>query len=420
MKMNYLRMVGGVLFSLPLLFASCGNGDNALEEIINGGGSGGGSSTTENKYYVWDDTQLKLVATDIPSDAKEITTSTEKLEGGTYIVKGDVTISRAEGLDVTADSKLILCDGAKLTVNGHIEDESGSNTLKISIYGQEKQTGQLIINATDSHGLWAKDIEIHGGDIDVKAVTGGFIPNGIYTYNDLAIYGGTVKATGGDADATYPGGYGILCGNDYGPIEGNLTIKGDAVVKAYGGAKNTNSGGDAIHVTKDVEISGNADVYAEAGEDATAAIYCSGTADITIKGKKLEVNCSGAGSGIETTDGSVEISAGTISITHENGIAIQSNKAVNISGCTFTSTGGFGRNIDAGTTVEFANDVVKIELINLNLTGDASAITEYVNAGTSFTCGGSPVNLTGTIGEFVASSDKVSFDGTTKKLTYQP
>ena len=47
MKKNFLCLMEGVLLSLPLLFASCGNGDNALEEIINGGGSGGSTPTVE-------------------------------------------------------------------------------------------------------------------------------------------------------------------------------------------------------------------------------------------------------------------------------------------------------------------------------------------------------------------------------------
>ena len=70
MKKNIFNLLGGVLLSLPLLFASCGNGDNALEEIINGGGSGGGSTAVteitidlaslDAKYLNDEKTQLKL------------------------------------------------------------------------------------------------------------------------------------------------------------------------------------------------------------------------------------------------------------------------------------------------------------------------------------------------------------------------
>ena len=41
MKKNFLKLVGGVFFCLPLMFASCGNIDNPLEEM-SGSGSGGG------------------------------------------------------------------------------------------------------------------------------------------------------------------------------------------------------------------------------------------------------------------------------------------------------------------------------------------------------------------------------------------
>ena len=430
MRRSYFRLLEGLLFSLPLLFASCGNGDNALEEIINGGGSGGsgGESESVSKYLVWDDTQLKLVATDIPSDAKEVTASTEKLEGGTYIVKGDVTISRAEGLDVTADTKLILCDGAKLTVNGHIEDELGSNTLKISIYGQEKQTGKLIIDATDSHGLWAKDIEIHGGDIDVKAVTGGFSPNGIYTYNDLAIYGGTVKATGGDATTSIGGGCSILCGE----TEGNLTIKGDAVVKAYGGAEDAVTGGTGIWVngtagTKgEIEISGNADVYAEAGKDANAAVAC--FSDLTFSGKQLVTVSTGTGRGLRTFgDGSISISAGTVTVSAEEIAAIESKVDLNISKCTLSASVNDGVPVVySDKNITISNDVTKVELTNSSVSG--TAITDmpqhfiwFSPLTGSLTLGGTNVTAVWTgVASISGVTAATPLTYAEKTLTYQP
>ena len=40
MKRTFLSFVGGVALCFSMLFSSCGNGDNALEEIINGSGNG--------------------------------------------------------------------------------------------------------------------------------------------------------------------------------------------------------------------------------------------------------------------------------------------------------------------------------------------------------------------------------------------
>ena len=34
MRRSFLHLLEGVLLSLPLLFASCGNGDNALEPSV--------------------------------------------------------------------------------------------------------------------------------------------------------------------------------------------------------------------------------------------------------------------------------------------------------------------------------------------------------------------------------------------------
>ena len=42
MKKNFMKLMGGVFFCLPLMFASCGNLDNPLEEISGSGSSEGG------------------------------------------------------------------------------------------------------------------------------------------------------------------------------------------------------------------------------------------------------------------------------------------------------------------------------------------------------------------------------------------
>ena len=39
MKKSYLHLVGRALLCLTMMLASCGNADNALEDIINGGGN---------------------------------------------------------------------------------------------------------------------------------------------------------------------------------------------------------------------------------------------------------------------------------------------------------------------------------------------------------------------------------------------
>ena len=87
MRRSYFRLLEGVLFSLPLLFASCGNGDNALEEIINGGGSGGSTPTVEEIIkYGFKVTDLTGV------DRTEAVTSLKMSnEDGTLVAEAEVS-----------------------------------------------------------------------------------------------------------------------------------------------------------------------------------------------------------------------------------------------------------------------------------------------------------------------------------------
>lgn len=420
MKKCLLRSFQALLvFSLAFTLTSCWNFDNPLEEMSgsgSGGGSGGGSSTTENKYYVWDDTQLKLVATDIPSDAKEVTTATTKFEGGTYIVKSDVTCN---SINVTADSKLILCDGAKLTINGYLEDQTATPAFNLYIYGQENQTGKLIVSATDANAIWAKNIEIHGGDIDAKAVMGGFAPNGVKTYNDLAIYGGTVKTTGGDADATNPGAAGIDCG-------GNLTIKGEAVVKAYGGAiSGTAAGGRGINVNGTIDITGSADVYCKGR--GNHSLYAEG--NIVLSATKVEAEspvADGNAHGIFSNTGDITISGGTVIAASKANAIIASNLEIN--GGTVTATSNSLNSIRGWTTLNITTGVNKVEMINPSESSDPTVAQAFKFASTgtdgTITLGGVDTNYTTwngyKVSDAIAAYPKLSYDGTTKTLTYVP
>ena len=70
-----------------------------------------------NKYLVYDSSG-KATATDIPSDATTITSTTTTWAKGTYVVSEDVTI--AGDVTLSGDVNLILMDGVTLTVNGKI------------------------------------------------------------------------------------------------------------------------------------------------------------------------------------------------------------------------------------------------------------------------------------------------------------
>lgn len=415
---------GAILVALPMLLTSCeGTLDDVLGEWSRPSGNtntNSGSDSTpaaSSNYMAWNGTALAAEA--IPSDAKEVTAATEKLEGGTYIVKDDVTITRAEGLNVTADSKLILCDGAKLTVNCHIEDETGGGNLTLSIYGQENQTGKLIITGVDTDGLWAKNIEIHGGDISVTTTTSTMPLHAIRADNDVSIYGGKVIATGADADASNEGANGIVCG-------GNLTIKGEAIVKAYGGAKSgSQSGGIGINVGGTIDITGNADVYCKGrGNHSLFAV-----GNIVLSATKVEAEspvADGGGSGIYSYPGDITISGGTvIAASGDSGHGIIATNLV-INGGTVTATSNsLNAAIRGKTSINITTGVNKVEMINLAENSDPAAAKafNFVYTNGTITLGSYTDNTTWNgyfVSEALGYCSKLSYDGTTKTLTYNP
>ena len=175
--------------------------------------------TVKASYLKWDPDQKKLVATLMPDTYTTVTSSTTTWSAGTYVVEGEVTINGT--ITLNGDVDLIIKDGAKLTVNQIFGNMS---YYKLSIYGQSQsnQTGQLVVNCSNSDAIysitilevhscqvkattsWSNhagffDIEtfnVYGGSVDAE-YTGSSDGDGIYLYNSsMNIYGGDVKAVG--------------------------------------------------------------------------------------------------------------------------------------------------------------------------------------------------------------------------------
>ena len=375
--------------------------------------------TTSSNYMEWDGSDLAAQA--IPTTGiQEVTDATTSFEGGFYIVKKDVTITT--DILINGDTKLILCDGVTLKVTGRFEDTSG-NTNSLTIYGQENQTGKLIVNAPAGNcGTIVKDLEIHGGDVSITGAQGlsGIMPSG-----DVTIYGGKVTATGGDSDGGSSGGDGINCWG------GALTIKGNAIVKAYGGAESAGQdGGHGINVGKAIDISGSADVYAKSGKDAAAAILAG--LDLTFSGKQLVTEGTGNSAGLETRGmggGSITISAGTVTLTTANGQTIQSDANVNISKCTLSATVAAAPTvIEAGQNITIDNDVTKVDLTNSSAVGDGSTDMAllFINFTGTFKLGGTDIDTTLAPSSWSASlvnnviTPTLTYNSSTKTLTYVP
>jgi hypothetical protein len=147
----------------------------------------------------WDNTKKELVATEMPESFTTVTSSTTTWEAGTYVVEGQVTISGM--IDLKGDVNLIIKDGAKLTVNSYINGDFKN----LSIYGQAKKTGQLVVNCSNNHAISGlSTLEVHSAEVTATA-SGNNSHGGISSIDKFNVYGGLVDAKTTAAD----GGYGI-------------------------------------------------------------------------------------------------------------------------------------------------------------------------------------------------------------------
>lgn len=318
---------------------------------------------------------------------------------GWYVVEGTVAIDSR--VTVTGDVKLILKNGANLTVNGGIDVSGTSNSF--TVYAQsadESQMGSLTATAADETGnagigssgrQTAGAITVNGGRV---TATGGsrseqeesVIP-GEYeeiVYTGAGIGGGeksacsTITINGGDVTAsTKGGGWSNECksaaigngGQKRGGWDYDVTTVGTIVIN--GGSVNATGmwwgagigGGDDMPIDT-VTIHGGT-VYAES--DSSAGIGNGGAGDggtITITGGTVnaasEFAC-GIGGGYVSDIEHVTITGGDITATSDSGAGIgscafQTTAQVTISGGMVTATSNHGDGIGMGKI--FRDDLV--------------------------------------------------------------
>lgn len=181
------------------------------------------AAVNPNAYLTWDADQKKLVATEIPTTATKVTSSTTTWEAGTYVVEGQVKIDGS--ITLNGEVNLIIKDGAKLTANKIV----GANK-NLSIYGQAQKSGELVVdNSGDDAITSIKTLEVHSAKVTAtssKKDRGGF-----YYTRTINVYDGSV-------DATAANGYGIWL-----TVDGSINIYGGEV-KAVG----KGTGGDSYGI----------------------------------------------------------------------------------------------------------------------------------------------------------------------------
>lgn len=174
-------------------------------------------------------------ATQITSSSTEVSIS------GWNYVEGDVTISNQ--VTLTGDTHLILCDGAKLTINSSYDGvlyDSGAYNLTIYAQSSGSHAGKLIINS-DNAGIdycISGNVTINGGNISINSggygiccsqltLNGGVVTvnscllDGILARIDFTINGGKVSATGNEKGIRGDGAANVIINGGQVYAEGN-------------------------------------------------------------------------------------------------------------------------------------------------------------------------------------------------------
>ena len=275
-------------------------------------------------YLKWDGTAQKLVS-DIETNYQEVSSATTTWDGSEVLVVKDADVEITSDIHLSGDTKIILCDGAKLTtktINGYVT----TNYYSLTIYGQSAQTGQLITQPSSGNGFYQiRELNIHGGDISANGAMGIELKGGSQTLN---VYGGKLIARGtsfkgiesckalnilGGMVEAYgvSGHYGIMSGT------GIITVCNDGRLKAKGGDATTIGGGHGINGTLVAKDHAVVEVY---GGHATSGDLEGGSAiiggDVEIRDNAsvtlIAGNSYGTKDGVNATPNNVEYHGGTL------------------------------------------------------------------------------------------------------------
>ena len=357
------------MFSLPLLFASCGNGDNALEEIIKNGGSGGGSEevsvtgislnkTTLTIKVGEDDVTLTAIVEPDNATDKTITWSSDKEAvatvdetGKVHAVSGGTALITAKAGDKTATCTVTVpyivkeykkgtWDGTEkkvvftketapveptaitssttswsgwVTVSGNVEITNevtltGETHLILQDGAQLTITGEIDCS---NFVLYIYGQAENTGKLDVTSNSAG--SSAIYSQNIIKIHGGMITA------------------------EKTNIIRGLNVsrVEMYGGKlKVTSVDRDGIHIATSFDVYGG-EVEATSNNAGCSGISGGDNTILTVYGGKL--TATGGGSGGHAIGDKVKIKSGIEGIKFyfadtEDGLATAEGKAYDGSG----------------------------------------------------------------------------------------
>ena len=221
-------------------------------------------------------------------------TSTDSVTWGevSYVIKNDVTINGDLTINARSSfARVLLCDGAKLTINGALKFAQGTRPLYV--YGQTVQNtgevGTLVINHTGSGAAIQSEstngstLSIHGGTLEINSASGDLVKN--ITLEVQNSYLGTSSCTVMKATRTDASGHSeeLKHGDWAGLAPAETDLKGSKLVIEYCGhraddATYTHNEGTDTH-TETCTVCGFAqtvecDLYAVSVTDTTHTMGC--------------------------------------------------------------------------------------------------------------------------------------------------
>ena len=173
-------------------------------------------------------------------------TSSDSVTWGevSYVIKNDVTINGDLTINARSSfARVLLCDGAKLTINGALKFAQGTRPLYV--YGQTVQNtgevGTLVINHTGSGAAIQSEstngstLSIHGGTLEINSASGDLVKN--ITLEVQNSYLGTSSCTVMKATRTDASGHSeeLKHGDWAGLAPAETDLKGSKLVIEYCG-----------------------------------------------------------------------------------------------------------------------------------------------------------------------------------------
>ena len=314
-------------------------------------------TSTENTSYV---DYSSGTASTKSCDAIVVGSTTTKWSDAAYVVKSDVTIDG--NVTISGSVDLILCDGATLTVNGHIWDtetyEGSFGNGKLTIYGQQEGSGTLALSCEEEFA----------GEYEEASESA---PIGIYVeelnVNRCVVNSTTTKAKGCAISGSIFNLYGgiVIANSNVGDNSIGIKINDSGSLKVlYGGSLTANGNYYGISCGNVINVKGTGstlEVFAgQISEDPDRDYLVEGAGGDAIGAEKLSVS---DGATVTLHGGDAKSGSGK-----GGGAGLDGN--LEVTGGTFTSTGGAGDG-------EGSNGYGLSELTTINL---GSGIKLYAGA----------------------------------------